>query len=117
MITGNTTISRGIIKEVTKRGMVSVAHNKDAYIKMAKQFFCKESCVNGVKLKVNNAMKHEVINRNFSREVWPMINCNHCLGGKCMSSRKVRESVDGAMIPAPPLDIAMDSVMLALGRN
>ena len=30
LMTGNTTISRGIIREVTKRGIVSVAHSKDA---------------------------------------------------------------------------------------
>lgn len=30
LMTGNTTMSRGIIREVTKRGIVSVAHSRDA---------------------------------------------------------------------------------------
>ena len=86
-------------------------------IKMAKQFLCKESLANGVKLKVSNAMKQKVISKNFKKEVRFIMNRAHCLGGKCMSSLKVKESDDGAMVPALPLDIAMDSEILPLGCN
>lgn len=84
---------------------------------MAKQFFCKESVVNGVKLKVNSAMKMEVIITNLSKDVWLARNWSHCLGGKCISWWKVKEPDEGAIMPALPFAIAMDSEILALGRN
>lgn len=62
-------------------------------------------------------MKMEVIITNLSKDVWLARNWSHCLGGKCISWWKVKEPDEGAIMPALPFAIAMDSEILALGRN
>lgn len=72
--TGKKTTNRGTNREVTNRGIVSVAHNKEAYTRIAKQFFCNRSA-NGE--KTSRTMKTEVINRNFKNWVDWSINLTY----------------------------------------